>query len=283
VLCTLRPLGPLWCLLAGVAVLVAVRPAPHRWRTLLTRWDVRLAGAFVVLSFAQNAAWTLHMGTLPLAQDGAFGSSVSAAGRVGAALAAVPVWLLQAIAAFPMRGATHPAVYGCYLVVFGALMVNALRAADTRLRLALAGVALVGLAVPVGATVRTYDALGGVAWQGRYTLPFLIGLVVLAAYALDRSGVGLPGPWPVVAGVLFVTAQVVSAAYTLHVEIGLSPLVHSPAWVRPPIWLVIVGSTIGATLVWWGTWPGRTMLDPSPAPGAVGRTASAAEATGPRP
>ena len=130
-------------------------------------------------------------------------------------------------------------------------MVTALRCADRRIGLGLAAIATFCLAFPFVTTMSSYDTLGAV-WQGRYGLPFALGMVVLAAYALDRSGRALPGPWPVLAGLLFVAAQVVSAAYTLHVEVGRSPLAHSGTWLRPPMVLLVLASVIGAALLWWG-------------------------------
>ena len=44
-LATLRPLGPLWCLLVLAAVLTAVRVAPGRIPALLRRRDVLLGAA----------------------------------------------------------------------------------------------------------------------------------------------------------------------------------------------------------------------------------------------
>ena len=47
--------------------------------------------------------------------------------------------------------------------------------------------ATAGLALPFASTVSSYDSVGA-AWQGRYGLPLAMGIVLLAAYALDRSG-----------------------------------------------------------------------------------------------
>jgi hypothetical protein len=130
--------------------------------------------------------------------------------------------------------------------------------------------------------VQTYDSLSGVSWQGRYGLPFLVGLVVLAAYALDRAGRSLPGPWPALAGLLYVGAQVVGEVDTLHIEIGRSPLVHSSAWVRPPMWLVVLACAVGAGLVWWSVVRGKTghfSADAEP----VDESWSEIERVGPRP
>ncbi len=250
-LCTLRPMGPLWCLLAAVVVLVAVRSEPGRVRLLLRRRDVQVSAAVVAVSAIQSVAWTVAMGALELSKV-SDPVHTSVAHRVGEIAPLVPLWVLQSVAAFPMRDdATNPAVYFCYLLLFGALMVTALRYADRRIRIGIATVVVVTLVLPFVTSVSSYDELGA-AWQGRYALPFALGMAVLAAFALDRAGRTLPGPWPVLAGVLFVTAQVVAAAYTLHVEIARSPLVDSAAWLRPPMWLLVILTAVGAVLLWWG-------------------------------
>jgi hypothetical protein len=244
-------MGPLWCLLAAAVVLVAVRTEPGRVGRLLRRRDVLVSAAVVAVSAVQSVVWTLAMGALTLGKV-ADPVHTSVAHRVGEVSALVPLWVLQSIAAFPMRDdATSPAVYLCYLLLFGVLMVTAWRRADRRVRIGIASVAAGSLALPFVTSVSSYDELGA-AWQGRYALPFALGTAVLAGFAIDRAGGTLPGPWPVLGGVLFVVAQVVSAAYTLHVEIGRSPLVDSAAWLRPPMWLLVILTTVGAALVWWG-------------------------------
>jgi hypothetical protein len=250
-LCTLRPMGPLWCLLAAVVVLGAVRAERGRVQLLVRRRDVQASALVVVLSALQGAIWTIAMGALSL---GKVPDPVhtSLGHRIGEVSALVPLWVFQSVAAFPMRDdSTSPAVYVCYLLVFGVLMVSAWRYADRRVRLGIAAVVVVTLLLPFVTSVTSYDDLGA-AWQGRYGLPFALGLVMLAAYSLDRAGRALPGLWPVLAGALFVGAQVVSAAYTLHVETGRSPLVDSSVWLRPPMWLLVVATVAGAALLWWG-------------------------------
>jgi hypothetical protein len=250
-LCTLRPMGSLWCLLVAAVVLLAVRAQPGRVRLLLRRRDVQLSAAVIAVSAVQSAAWTMAMGALELGKV-ADPVQTSVAHRAGEVATLTPLWVLQSVAAFPMRDdATNPAVYLCFLLLFGAFMVIALRAADRRVRVGIAAVAAVSLVLPFVTSVSTYDELGA-AWQGRYALPFAIGMAVLAGFALDRAGRTLPGPWPVLAGVLFVIAQVVSAASTLHVERARSPLVDSAAWVQPSMWLLVLVTGVGATLLWWG-------------------------------
>ena len=94
-------------------------------------------------------------------------------------------WAIQAVAAFPARDELAPAAL--YLLAFSvwwALTVMAFRRATNRARLALAGIAFFALAVPISLTAATHDALG-VAWQGRYELPLLVGFFLVGGWALD--------------------------------------------------------------------------------------------------
>ena len=140
-------------------------------------------------------------------------------------------------------------MYLCYLVLVGVVLLTSWRWADRRIRIGLALVAAVSLVYPFFTTVSTYDTMG-TAWQGRYTLPFAVGLPLLACLAQDRRGRGLPGPWPLTAGLLFVVAQVVGAAYTLRFEVARSPLSDSALWVQPRMWLVTGLAVVGSTLMW---------------------------------
>lgn len=250
-LCVLRPLGPLWCLLSAVAVLVAVRPLPGRLRLLRDRRDALAAASVVMVGAVLSTIWTVTMKALEVRQNGD-PVVTSLAHRIGEVGMLVPVWVLQSVAAFPMReDATHPIVYLGYLTVFGVIVGTALRVGARRLRIALTGVAVVVLAAPFVETVAAYDSTGA-AWQGRYGLPLALGLVVLAGYALDRSAKVVSASALAVIGVSYVVAQVISVTYTLHVELGRSPLVDSSAWLRMPMWLTTVLAAIGAMLLWWG-------------------------------
>ncbi len=69
------------------------------------------------------------------------------------------LWVLQNVGAFPSRdNAAPPIVYAMVLGAWLALTVVALRAARRRERLTLAAVVLVSAAVPIAATVATYDS-----------------------------------------------------------------------------------------------------------------------------
>ena len=135
-LATLRPLGPLWCLLVLGAVLS--RPAPAR---------ARRPGCCAALSCGRGAGscWSapcrarhgcLATDALKLGVEEPVHTTLGH--RLGAAATQLPAWILQAIAAFPLRNdASHPAVYACYLILFGAVVVLGLRAGTARARVAI--------------------------------------------------------------------------------------------------------------------------------------------------
>ena len=81
------------------------------------------------------------------------------------------MWVLQSIAAFPMRDdATHPSVYVCYLVIVRCSPDVRRCAWPARRSVAILVVAAVAVVVPWPATSASYADVG-TAWQGRYALP----------------------------------------------------------------------------------------------------------------
>ena len=127
-LATLRPLGPLWCLVIVGAVLVGVRAQPGRVTELLRRPAVLAGGLVVLLGAVQGTAWVLAMDALKIGSGGTGHTSLGS--RLGVGAREIPVWMLQTIAAFPLRNEnTHPAVYVCYLTLFLVVVILALRSA----------------------------------------------------------------------------------------------------------------------------------------------------------
>ncbi len=112
-------------------------------------------------------------------------------------------------------------------------------------------VAAFALAFPYLTTVQSLDKFGA-AWQGRYGLPVAMGMVLLAAYVLDRRRYDLPGPTRLGLLLLFVVAQTVAPAYGLVYEVRNSPAGASGAWVQPSLMLTIVVAAASATLMCWG-------------------------------
>lgn len=252
VLGTLRSLGPAWVVLVLLIVLIGIERQPGRLRRLAVRRDARMAAGAVLLSVVQGALWTMTMGALVLSASG--GPPTSFLHRLGVAASFVPLWMLQTIAAFPMReDSTSPAVYACYLILFAGVLWG-IRRSGRSIRRGWLSLAFLCLAVPVASTVASYDTVGA-AWQGRYGMPLCVGLVILAGYGWDATGRTWGGMMSRVAPVLFVLAQAVSVGYTLHVEENRSPLAGSGAWLQPPLWFATTLAIFGAALVWRGAVP----------------------------
>jgi hypothetical protein len=250
VLATLRPLGPLWCLVILGAILVAVRSDRGRIKELVRRRAVLASAVLVLVSALQGTAWVLAMDALKVGVEGSGHTSLGH--RLHVSATQLPAWILQAIAAFPLRDqATHTAVYACYLILFGIVVVLGLRFGSVRSRSAIALVIAFVLVFPYLTTVQSFDKYSA-AWQGRYGLAVAMGIVVLSAYALDRRGYDLRGPMRLLLMLLFVVAQTVAPAYTLRLEVSGSPQVDSGAWVQPSLAVTIIVAGVSAALMWWG-------------------------------
>ena len=249
-LATLRPLGPLWCLMVLAAVLVGVRADPGRIRSILRRPVVWAGAALVAVSAVQSTLWVLAVDALKV--GGVTGEPTSLGHRLGLSATQLPAWVLQAIAAFPLRDqATHTAVYVCYLALFLVVVSLGLRYGTARSRTAIVLVATTMLLLPYAMTVRSFDAYGA-AWQGRYGLPVAIGMVLLAAAALDRAERDVRGPTQMVLFLLFVAAQTFAPAHTLLREVANSPQADSGSWVQPSLLFVVLAAAASAAVMWWG-------------------------------
>ncbi len=244
----LRSLGPLWAVLILGSSLVAWPSLGRRVRDLLGRASGRWVLVVAVLSGVGSLAWTLSQRSLVIGLEADPGP-VSLGFRLARAAQELPLWLLQAIAAFPRRGDAAPLlVYPCYLILLGFLLVVGLRWADVRLRASLALTVTMSFAIPFAITVATLAAFG-TSWQGRYVMPYLIGgtLLVGAAWARrpDTLGLAFVGPAWVLMAVSHATGLIAVGARE-------SPLTGSDLWVlEMPMWL-LTPCVLAATAMFTG-------------------------------
>lgn len=180
-LASLRMLGPLW--LGLIVLAVAVFSGRERCRRALTRSPMSVLSvcASGVLGVAVGVGWTVLAGLVQAGEEPLGGA------RPAMRLASrVPVWTMQLVAAFPFRDQPAPAaVYPMVLVVIGGLLLMGLRMARTSERIALGCSILMAIGLPVLLTWATVSSQG-VIWQGRYALPFLVGVPLLCGVILDR-------------------------------------------------------------------------------------------------
>ena len=241
-----RALGPLWLALI-VCSFTAFVGYGRVWQLL--RNNARTWGAattVIVLAGIAAVGWTFSQGTDSLAHaDNPYR-------EMWRVLAWQPfLWVLQSIAAFPTRDEpAPPVVYALALIIFLALLGAGLLRSPRRLRMAIVAVSVLSLLVPLVISIVIYPH-SGLAWQGRYTLPYSMGVPVLAALGLDLRG------WrprhPVLVWLASISVMVVAYStgigHVLQQERAHSPLAGTSEWWIPPLWLV-VGLTATGLLCW---------------------------------
>jgi hypothetical protein len=147
----------------------------------------------------------------------------------------LPLWIFQSIAAFPTRGEpAPPIVYVASLLALAVAAVVAGRGGG-RVWLPWAGALLVVWAgVQLLVSASTYSQLGAV-WQGRYALPFAVGIPVVLAALSDRAGRRSGGPLAAaLLTVLLVLAHGVSIVDVYLDELRSSPLSGTERWLDVP-------------------------------------------------
>ena len=251
VLVTTRSLGPLWCLLAVVTCLVALPIGWQRVREIATSRTGVTSMAIVVASTLASVVWTLNQGSLELGTRPEFGGN-PLGDKLFRTARGLILWPLQAVGAFPYRDQpANPLLYGVYAVLGIGLLVVGFRAFGRRGRLALSlGIATL-FVLPAAVTLATIDKYG-VAWQGRYELPYAVGLLLLAGLAWQRAGIAV-SPRVVVPGlVLFVVAQAVGPIQVLRDELRTSPYAETALWSPPPVAVEALLIALAASLIWVG-------------------------------
>lgn len=248
VLVTVHTLGPVWLALTAVTVLVLAHPT-HVWRRL--RGNPRghaVMAAVVALATLGSVAWVLSANTNnPASENLQFRDS-----PFPELFRQLVLWPLQAIGSFPTR--TEPAppiVYAVALVLTLWATVAGIRAAGSRERRALLTVVVLSIAVPVGLTLVTYSRVG-MAWQGRYGLPYCVAFFLILGLALERAA---PSPrlrpFPLLlAGVLLATELVASLRGVVERELKYPVWQDSPHWSDPGLLLLTL--LVLAGLAAWG-------------------------------
>ena len=235
----LRGSSPVIAALAIVAAVVVASPA--RRRQLMARADARLAAAVGGVATLAAVAWTATVyadGRVP--RDGR---------GVDTAVERTGDFLREAVGVFGSLDQPAPAVavalWAVATVVVVAVAVGLVDRRPRRLTLCLG---LVALGVPIAVDAFDVPSIG-FDWQGRYSLPFYAGVVlVAAANARART---VPRWWPLIA-VAVVVAHVLAFAGTAARLADGGPgavlgYLWSPRWeppVVPPV-VLLVGFTAG--------------------------------------
>ena len=280
-----RQLGPLWmAILGGSLALLAgwaqiVRLAADRW--------VRAALAVCVVAGIAAVAWVVVVKPLDASNSGVPPLTLPQSDIQRALLGEIGLLFREWVGVFGWLDTRAPeAVYFIWAVVFGALVLAVLAGPLRR-------VGLVVLALTVGIFVlpaalqypgaRDADLF----WQGRYTLPLVVGIPLVAAWGLARSGRRVVAPRslavPLVLVGLFVAHLLAFAQNLRRYTVGADGTLWfftAERWTPPvPSWflLAVYAVSIAAWLAIGRPRPSLDVVD-APAPAAdaapVGRAAS---------
>ncbi len=152
------------------------------------------------------------------------------------------MWTLQLIGAFPLRDEPAPAaVYPMVLVVVVTMLVVAIRRSRGSARWVIVGATLVAVFLPVALTLATIGERGAI-WQGRYQLPFVIGILGLCGLEMDRvawAAAEVRKLLPLGLALL-VAAQVASVVHVMNKERRSAVSASDADWVHPPVAVVAV-------------------------------------------
>jgi hypothetical protein len=230
----IRFLGPLW-----VVLIVGAVTASIGWRR---SWEIVQRHRHVVVAVAGSTVigvcWWAGWQVIA-----SHATEVHYAPEVKRWILAfnLPVYLMQMVGAFPYRDVPAPmAVYPLVFFVI-LLMVGAAwrRGTSPQARRAVLWITVATVLVPVILSLVFMPSVGAI-WQGRYELPFVIGILPLCGLLLDEVNFA-PNERPRLIALSGLFLVISHAACVVHVErheLGRPPSVSDPAWWHPPGYLL---------------------------------------------
>jgi hypothetical protein len=248
-LVSLRSLGPMWALIILGTALLAWPELRDRAPDLAGRGLGRLAIAAGAISGVASVGWILSQRSLVIGSSSATEGALSLASRIQETTPELFIWPLQGIAAFPLRNDPAPSVvYASYGMLLLWIVLGGIILSSRSRRRALLAVVGLSFAIPWVITVSTLTTFG-VAWQGRYALPYLLGAAVLAGEAWSRYPKRLGWRATAPAALLVLIGQVAGPLSVLVSEVDRSPLSGTSAWWDPPPVLLSAILVIGALML----------------------------------
>ena len=247
VLATTHTLGLVW--IGLIAVTASAYHGPRTAARLLrprTRAElVAVAVAVAAVTFELWWLWFARPNDPTLPEGGQAGSPWHDIA------VAIVIWPLQAIGAFPLRNEAAPVgLYAFTLAVLVSVAIIAVRALrrDAGLTRMMVVTAFWTVVVPVALTYITYHDFG-TSWQGRYGMPYSVGLFVIAAMALDAHPPRIGSTLPLVGVAMWGAAHAIGLVGVLAEQRSDHRLVLATGWWAPPV-LMIIGLAALATFAW---------------------------------
>jgi hypothetical protein len=241
-----RMLGPMWVVLIVGAVIATVG-----WRSVreIARRNSSTLVTVVATTFIGVCWWAVWQVIASHA------SGLQTAFEVKRWILAfnLPAYLMQMVGAFPYRN--NPAPLGIYPLEFFVIVLLLVaawrRGPTTQSRRAVLWITVTTVLVPVVLSLVFMPSLGAI-WQGRYELPFVIGVLPLCGLLLDEVNFApVEGPRLVaLSGVFLVISQVVCVYHVEQWALGRPEAANDPAWWHPP------GLVLGAVMLaaCWIAW-----------------------------
>jgi hypothetical protein len=190
VLTLTRQLGPLWLLLIGGTLLVL---AGRRWLTGSYRdRKVQISVALIGLAVAVQVAWLAIVKPLDATRNGTAPLVITDSQILRIEVSSVARRFTEAVGVFGWRDTSAPAA--TFIIWFGLLLLAVVAAwiwTTKKVAVCLTGLVLLVITVPVLAefrNVRTADFF----WQGRYTLPLIVGIPIVSMWALESARTVVP-------------------------------------------------------------------------------------------
>jgi hypothetical protein len=242
----MRQLGPMWVVLI-VGAVIATIGWRQAWQTARRqRRVIATVAATTVVGVCWWALWQVIA---------SHATGVQPSGDVKRWILAfnLPAFLMQMVGAFPYRDVPAPlGVYPLVFFVIVLLLAAAWRRGPTRLsRRAVLAISVTALVIPVVLSLVFMPSLGAI-WQGRYELPFVIGVLPLCGLLLDEAGFApVEGRRLVPLCGLFLAVSHVACVY--HVEqheLGRPASANDPAWWHPSGYLLGALILVACAFAW---------------------------------
>jgi hypothetical protein len=189
----MRQLSPLWVALTFFLLLLLAGLNPTI--RLLRRPAIRIAGLSIIIAGVLAIAWIR-------AEESSYASGHGLGARTGVQVApgetnghvlvtvfgSTGTWFQEMIGVFGWLDTTSPLfTYLVWYIGVGMIFVLTIVSARIRWSVILSLLAILVITVPVLLQYSTARNVGLYAWQGRYTLPFAVGIPLMAAAMLDGS------------------------------------------------------------------------------------------------
>ena len=177
-----RPLSVLWLALIVASLLIGFSHASH-WVVFRRSLSAKLCAGVVISTCLVQSIWVGSTGALT---QSTLGVKISTMEAITTSMYRQVSGVAQMIGLFGSFETKAPSfVYLVWLVAGTCFVVTALLLGSRRERLALVLVIASSVVIPSAAEVATREQTG-FPWQGRYTLPLAIGILLLSGMIASR-------------------------------------------------------------------------------------------------